>query len=662
MNEKSIVAEEEELGNGLEAETENDDGTEVNEDNGTKTISVPKVTDMDTYFKKHYMGRVTQELNEMLAEGDMAQKAGVVIKSERILPEEYRIKDISYWRIDRSMFLIDLDIRVELRIQSGEDIDTDFFWFYLCFCCCLDDVGDEELSIYDFGLRKNRPDRMDYWRLDKYLVPVLRKDEIEKYTIDIWKKYIPEAVENHEARNPSSLAKKMGLTIKMLKLYKRSNTKGIIFFDSGNVLIQGEREERSKKEPDPVIENVPANTIVINIQSSSLYDYDIDLFHECIHHEWHYLFYKLQAMHTSDLEQLSKVKVTVKKSEPVSSPTTFMETQAWRGSYALMMPYDFMQKLIRKLYADAAATARKNGFYDHDGFRYEYVGRKIAETYNLSKARVKSRMLQLGYIAAIGALNYVDGRYITPFAISMNEDTSIDENNYVIDRVGVMKLYRENEKFRNLMQSGQFAFVDGHVAYSESNDIKQTERGSRLSAWANAHVDEVCLRFTKKYTASHEYRYIFGQMNNEQALKDALKFLDVNSNLSIKDAEKRKTALMEDMPMTFHGALSYIMKGRVTVDELTKRIPLSRSTILRLRTEERKSYDLDQVIALCVGLHLPPWLSGILLEKAGLTVKRYGPYGYYGTILDCFYMDTIEEVQQFLKDNDFDELKLNMDS
>ena len=131
--------------------------------------------------------------------------------------------------------------------------------------------------------------------------------------------------------------------------------------------------------------------------------------------------------------------------------------------------------------------------------------------------------------------------------------------------------------------------------------------------------------------------------------------------LALKDAEKRKTAFMEDMPISFHGALSYIMKGRVTVDELTKRVPISRSTILRLRTEERKSYDLDQVIAICVGLHLPPWLSGILLEKAGLTVNRYGPYGYYGTILDCFYMDTIAEVQQFLKENEYDELKLNMD-
>lgn len=156
--------------------------------------------------------------------------------------------------------------------------------------------------------------------------------------------------------------------------------------------------------------------------------------------------------------------------------------------------------------------------------------------------------------------------------------------------------------------------------------------------------------------------HTFGQMNSEEALKNTFKFLDLNGSMTVKEAERAKNKLMEEMPMSFHGALAYIMKGRMTVEELEKRIPLSRRQILRLRTEDRKNYELDQVIALCIGLNLPPWLSDILLEKAGLTVKRYGAYGYYGTILDCFYMDTMKDVQQFLSDNGFEPLKLNFES
>ena len=65
---------------------------------------------------------------------------------------------------------------------------------------------------------------------------------------------------------------------------------------------------------------------------------------------------------------------------------------------------------------------------------------------------------------------------------------------------------------------------------------------------------------------------------------------------------------------------------------------------------------------LTFGLHLPPWLSDILLDRAHLTVKRYGPLAYYGIILDCFYMDTIQDVQEFVKNSGFDPLQLNFDA
>ena len=80
---------------------------------------------------------------------------------------------------------------------------------------------------------------------------------------------------------------------------------------------------------------------------------------------------------------------------------------------------------------------------------------------------------------------------------------------------------------------------------------------------------------------------------------------------------------------------------------------------MRLRSEERKSYDLDQVVAICIGLHLPPWLSEVLLDRAGLKVKRYGEFGYFGIILDCFYMDDIDAVQNFLSANGLPSLNLD---
>ena len=59
----------------------------------------------------------------------------------------------------------------------------------------------------------------------------------------------------------------------------------------------------------------------------------------------------------------------------------------------------------------------------------------------------------------------------------------------------------------------------------------------------------------------------------------------------------------------------------MTIEELEEQAFLSRRTISRLRTEERRDYSLDQVIAICVALHLPPWLSREMIQRAGFILR-----------------------------------------
>ena len=625
----------------------------------SKSVFVPKVQNMDDYLIKHYKAYIIQELNQRLVDGKIEDIIGVPVKSERILPGECCFQRFNYWRINHCDLWVDIDLRLELKILTDAGIDTDFYWFYVELWFSFAD--DEEECCFDcIGKLSDKPEHEENWKLDKYLVPVLRRDEIDKYSEAMWEDYLPEAAKDGKLRRPRDLAAKMGLSITQMRLYKQSRIKGIIFFNKSQVLIQPDRMPGEREEPPPQEVTVPAKSIILNNRADSGYDFDLDIYHECIHYDWHYLFYRLQNMHNNDINQLPMVKKTVSKSQDVSNPVEFMEFQARYGSYGLMMPITFMRETISTMYKDAFSNKRRNGNFDHDGRRYEVIARNISSEYTLSKARIRARMIQLGYSAARGSLNFVDGRYITPFAFSELENTSGDET-YVIDRKTVAKLYNTDKTFQQIMQSGHFAYVDGHVVHCDSANIMYTYDGARLSAWANAHIDRVSLRFSKVYAGDHSYHYTFGQMNSEEALKNTFKFLDLNGSMTVKEAERAKNKLMEEMPMSFHGALAYIMKGRMTVEELEKRIPLSRRQILRLRTEDRKNYELDQVIALCIGLNLPPWLSDILLEKAGLTVKRYGAYGYYGTILDCFYMDTMKDVQQFLSDNGFEPLKLNFE-
>ena len=656
------MAEDHTLLNGTDTET--DDGIEQEDEviglqsmPKEKIVMVPRVQNMDNYIIKHYKPYMLQEINRRLAEGKIQSIIKQPVKSEQILPGECCFRRFNYWRLTATDFWITVDLRIELRIETPAGEDTDFFWFSVRFWFSFAN-DEEECEFENITSLEEKEEFEGCWKLDKYLVPVLRRDEIDQYSEAMWERFYPEAAKDPKLRNPRDLASKMGLSIIELRLYKRGSIKSIIFFRESKVLVQPERNPGEHDDPPPVEVTVPANTIVLNGQSGSSHNFDLDIYHECIHYDWHYLFYRLQDMHNNDIQQIRIVKKTALKEQDAVNPIEFMEQQARYGAYGLMMPVTFMRETINTMYKVSFSNKRNNGNFDHDGRRYEVIARNISSNYALAKACIRARMIQLGYTAARGALNYVDGRYITPFAFSELENSSGNET-YVVDRKTVMQLYKTDKQFQQIMQTGHFAYVDGHVVHCDSANILHTYEGTRLSAWANAHIDRVSLRFTKKYIGSHSYTYTFGQLNNEEAVKNSFRFLDLNGSMTLKEAEYAKNKLMEDMPLSFHGALAYIMKGRMTVDELVKRIPISRNTLLRLRTEDRKNYNLDQIIAICIGLNLPPWLSEVLLDKAGLSVKRFGAYGYYGTILDCFYMDTIQEVQEFLQKNGYDQLALN---
>lgn len=623
-----------------------------------KTVLVPRVQNMDNYLMMHYKGYIIQELNKRLVDGELEALTGIPVKSERIIPADCCFRRFSYWRLNRTDFLIDIDLRLELKIETPAGIDTDFYPLYaeLWFSYCED---DEECVFERLGMLENKPDHDSLWKLDKFLVPCLRRDEIDEYAEKIWQEYFPEAAKDPGRRSPHILAEKLHLSVISKSLYKRGDIRSIIFFHEGTVTVQPPREPGKREDPPTHEEQMPANTILLNSQMNSSLGHDLDIYHECIHYEWHYLFYRLQDMHNNDIKQLETVRRSVLRD--TADPTHFMEYQARYGSFGVMMPKSFMLKSVDSLYKEAYEGKRRDGYFDHDGRRFEFIARKIAGDCLLSKACVRARLIQLGFIAAIGALNYVDGHYITPFAFSDMGNCSCNKT-YVIDRKTITRLYRDDRDFQRIMQSGNFAYVDGHVVYCESDNIVVSSYGARLSGWANAHIDRVSLRFSKDYIGNHQYVCSFGQMNNKEAAENVFRFLDLSGSMTLKDRQKAADRLVEEMPLSFHSALTFIMKGRCTVDELVNRIPISRSTLLRLRTEERKQYNLDQIIAICIGLHLPPWLSDILLDRAKLSVKRVGPYGYYGIILDCFYMDTIDEVQDFIEENGYDPLDLNFEA
>ena len=222
-------------------------------------------------------------------------------------------------------------------------------------------------------------------------------------------RYCPKALEDLREHDAYRLADRMGLRVERYPLYRKKGTLSMLFFCASEITAEKQDEEGHGLD-SPYTVSIPAGTIVINSDALHKDCCQLAIYHECIHYDWHYMFFRLQDMHNSDVNTLKTRRMVVQQDIVPANPLKWMEWQARRGSFGLMMPLSMMEPLVAKEWARRAA------YHHHAGQKFEGIARTIAADYDLPKFRVRARLLQMGHIAAKGALNYVDGRYIEPFA------------------------------------------------------------------------------------------------------------------------------------------------------------------------------------------------------------------------------------------------------
>ena len=147
------------------------------------------------------------------------------------------------------------------------------------------------------------------------------------------------------------------------------------------------------------------------------------------------------------------------------------------------------------------------------GAFFDGVSREIAMTYDIPKFRVRARFIRMGYIAARGALNYTDKRYIQPFAFDLDKGSG--NYTFFITREQVASEYKTNPEFRLLLNSGRFVYVDGHICLNDPQYVYQTQHGPRLTKAALDRVDLCCLRFEDVYEQDDAYAFRYGRLNSD---------------------------------------------------------------------------------------------------------------------------------------------------
>lgn len=209
----------------------------------------------------------------------------------------------------------------------------------------------------------------------------------------------------------------------------------------------------------------------------------------------------------------------------------------------------------------------------------------------------------------------------------------------------------KSQEFLNLLKSGQYIFVGSRFCLNLSEFIQSVVEGTpELTDYAHKHVEDCCLEFGREIT-DHEPKYRDPKcfycipaptISDPFYLEDEVKIKQQTEMFKAKKAELLKVA--QSLPQSFSGTLDTLIKWRgVKEADLALDANLSVKTIQRLRNNDPpQEVSLETAIQLCIGLHLPPILSGYLLRAAGKAFMTTNLHMAYQLLLSSCYEYTIE--------------------
>jgi hypothetical protein len=173
-----------------------------------KTILVPVIQTMKDYILLHYKHGIAAELWRQIVGGEVTTGYDIDDILVIPLPKTCRFRHMTFWWASKSSIIADIDVGIDLLLQDGIIDDTVNAAFRATLHIDMDEGEILECNIC--GESEPKPER-DLWLLSDYLVPILRKDEIEAGAEALLEKYYPEALCGLKEHNAFEMAERMGL-------------------------------------------------------------------------------------------------------------------------------------------------------------------------------------------------------------------------------------------------------------------------------------------------------------------------------------------------------------------------------------------------------------------------------------------------------------------
>ena len=444
--------------------------------------------------------------------------------------------------------------------------------------------------------------------VDKYLLPVLKEQdyiELAEFIIEAY--FPPEIRDNDVPVDPAIWAREMKCRI-LDGFFPDDGALGEYFFGFGTAdIIDPETGKTRNSDINP-------GTIVINKQlMDQRGQKNTTVAHECTHRYLGDLFFLLQRTHGHDYcsymcKRISDIGSAHDKWQPVD----IMEMHANKFPGYLMIRQRFAKAHAQKLldsYGGNRSLENMRRLVDD-----------MAEFYGSTKTMARKRLIDFGFTEARGIMQSVEGKLVPSYISDLK-----DNETYTISEADGIREYIRNRDFRRIIDTGRYAYVEGHYCLDSPEYIFTDRYGYRhLRPEARENMAACCLVF--KIT----YENVFSRIVNGIVQKGAgrgrkdIKYVDKNGNsavtdegLKLREMLKKEKAETGVIRMDFNQMTVALMKEKkVTIQKLADLTGLADETIKNLRNDPERRFQIEDIVAVCIALHLSPETSDAYIKAS----------------------------------------------
>ena len=335
----------------------------------------------------------------------------------------------------------------------------------------------------------------------------------------------------------------------------------------------------------------------------------------------------------------------------------WMEWHANGIAPRLLMPKKTTKQKVNDLFTEYSLKYPENAKTN----MFEQVIDDIADFFQVSRLAAKIRLQQLGYKEFEGIYNFVGNQYLRSYSFELKALAS--NQTFTISFPNACLLNFKNAKFRELMDSQRYVYVDSHFCLNNSKYVTMVDYGIyEMTDYAYEHMDECCLVFDIYYkndrkknisiTIFNEYIMYRGKssVDIEVDFSDYLSIVD--GRIEVRDGEifKELAKIVDELPGSFTKTLVYHRdRKELTQEELEEASGISVSTIRRLETKSDTNRSVEHMMALSLGMKLFPTLSFDLIDKSGTSFRDENvTHLAYKMVLNNMYHKGAQECNSWL--------------